>query len=138
MESNHNRYISNLGLDTLDCITTKYIRKWLELPISATLSNVFFPKNKFGLNVILLSTKFTQCQTVSRSALKPSNNESIRELWSIKSTNRNIQYDIFTNTKDVLKTFREKNEQRLQNNLVLQGFLVSNIIKNSTFAFNSL
>ena len=124
--------------ETLDCIATKYIRKWLELPVSATLSNVFLPKNKFGLNVILPSTKFTQCQTVSRSALKSSINEGVRELWSITSTNKNIQYDIYTNTKDVLKAFREKNEQRLQNNLISQGSFFSNIIKNSTLAFNSL
>ena len=77
--------------ETLDGIATKYIRKWLELPISATLSNVYLPHNKFGLNVILPSTKFIQCQTVSRLALKSSINENIRELWSITSTNKNIQ-----------------------------------------------
>ena len=61
-------------------------------------------------------------QTVSRSALKSSINENICELWSITSTNRNIQYDIYSNTKDVLKAFRQKNEQRLQNNLMSQDF----------------
>ena len=55
--------------ETLDGIATKYIRKWLEHPISATLSNVYLLYNKFGLNVILPSTKFIQCQTVSRSVL---------------------------------------------------------------------
>ena len=35
--------------ETLDGIASKYIRKWLELPISATLSNVLLPQNKFGL-----------------------------------------------------------------------------------------
>ncbi len=124
--------------ETLDGIATKYIRKWLELPISATLSNVYLPHNKFGLNVILPSTKFIQCQTVSRLALKSSINGNIRELWSITSTNKNIQYDIYSNTKDVLKAFRQKNEQRLQNNLISQGSFFSNIVKNSTLAFNSL
>ena len=124
--------------ETLDCIATKYFGKWLELPISATLSNVFLPENKFGLNVILPSTRFVQCQTVSRSALRSSINENIRELWSVTSSNRNIQYDIYTNTKDVLKAFREKNEQRLQNNLISQGSFFSNIVKNSTLTFNSL
>ena len=124
--------------ETLDGIATKYIRKWLELPISATLSNVYLPHNKFGLNVILPSTKFIQCQTVSRLALESSINGNIRELWSITSTNKNIQYDIYSNTKDVLKAFRQKNEQRLQNNLISQGSFFSNIVKNSTLAFNSL
>ena len=44
--------------ETLDAIASKYIRKWLELFISATLSNVQLPYNRFGLNVILPSTKF--------------------------------------------------------------------------------
>ena len=118
--------------ETLDTLASRYIRKWLELPISATLSNVFLPRNKFGLNVILPSTKFTQCQTVSRSSLKTSMNEDINKLWSITSTNKNIQYDMYKNTKDVLKTFRNENEQRLQNHLILRGSFFSNVIKNST------
>ena len=124
--------------ETLDTLASRYIRKWLELPISATLSNVFFARNKFGLNVILPSTKFTQCQTVSRSSLKTSMNEDINKLRSITSTNKNIQYDMYKNTKDVLKAFRNDNEQRLQNHLILQGSFFSNVIKNSTSSFNSL
>ena len=124
--------------ETLDTLASRYIRKWLELPISATLSNVFLPRNKFGLNVILPSTKFTQCQTVSRSSLKTSINEDINKLWSITSTNKNIQYDMYRNTKDVLKAFRNDNEQRRQNHLILQGSFFSNDIKNSTSSFNSL
>ena len=33
-------------------------------------------------------------------------NEDINKLWSITSTNKNIQYDMYKNTKDVLKAFR--------------------------------
>jgi hypothetical protein len=106
--------------ETLDNVATKYIRKWLELPISATLSNVYLPQNKFGLNIILPSTKFIQCQTVSHSTLKASINEDINKLWSITGTNKNIQYDIYKNTKDVLKAFRNENEQKLQNHLISQ------------------
>ena len=124
--------------ETLDTLASRYIRKWLELPISATLSTMFLPRNKFGLNVILLSTKFTQFQTVSRSSLKTSMNEDINKLWSITSTNKNIQYGMYKNTKDVLKAFRNDNEQRLQNHLILQGSFFSNVIKNSTSSFNSL
>ncbi|CAB4034966.1 Retrovirus-related Pol poly from type-1 retrotransposable element R2 [Paramuricea clavata] len=89
--------------ETLDNIATKYIRKWLELPVSATLSNVLLPQNKFGLNIILPSTKFIQCQTVSRSALKYSPNVDINNLWAVTSTNKNVHYDIYKDTKDVLK-----------------------------------
>ena len=48
----------------LDSIVNGYIRKWLDIPISGTLSNVFLERNKFGLNICPPSVKFTQCQTV--------------------------------------------------------------------------
>ena len=35
----------------LDSIVNGYVRKWLEIPISGTLSNVFLERYKFGLNI---------------------------------------------------------------------------------------
>ena len=116
----------------------KYIRKWLELPISSTLSNVLLPHNKFGLNILLPSTKFIQCQTVSRRALKLSPNKDINNLWQDTSNYKNIQYDTYENTKDVLSTIRKEHEDKLQNHLVSQGSFLSNIIKYSALSFNSL
>ena len=52
------------------CLFVQYIRKWLELPISETLSNVYLTSDKFGLNIIPPSTKFIQCQTTIRTTLK--------------------------------------------------------------------
>ena len=124
--------------ETLNGIASKYFRKWLELPVSATLSNVLLPQNKFGLNIILPSTKFIQCQTVSRVALRSSPNVDINNLWTVTSTNKNIQYDIYNDTKDVLKAVRKENEERLQNQLVSQGSFFSTILNNSTSTFNSL
>ena len=124
--------------ETLNSIASKYIRKWLELPVCANLSNVLLPQNKFGLNIILPSTKFVQCQTVCRTALKYSPNQDIKNLWAITSNNKNVQYDIYKDTKDVLKAVRKENEERLQNLLVSQGSFFSNIINNSTSTFNSL
>ena len=123
---------------TLDGIASKYFQKWLELPVSATLSNVLLPQNKFGRNIILPSTKFIQCQTVSRVALRSSPNVDINNLWAVTSTNKNIQYDIYNDTKDVLKAVRKENEERLQNQLILQGSFFSSILNNSTSTFNSL
>ena len=124
--------------ETLDGIASKYFRKWLELPVSATLSNVLLPQNKFGLNIILPSTKFIQCQTVSRVALRSSPNVDINNLWAVTSTNKNIQYDIYNDTKDVLKAVRKENEERLQNQLISQGSFFSTILNISTSTFNSL
>ena len=65
----------------LDSIVNGYIRKWLDIPISGTLSNVFLERNKFGLNICPPSIKFTQCQTVLRNSLKESPNDCLKDLW---------------------------------------------------------
>ena len=70
----------------LDNVVAQYIRKWLDLPISATLSNIILPQNKFGLNFLLPSTKFVQCQTVLRNALKTSQNDDIKHFGSLLRT----------------------------------------------------
>ena len=59
-------------VQNLDNMVTKYIRQWLDLSISATFSTLVLKKSKYGINLILPSTKFTQCQTVIRNALKTS------------------------------------------------------------------
>ena len=99
---------------------------------------MLLPQNKFGLNIILPSTKIIQCQTVSRLALKYSPNEDIKNLWAVTRTNRNIQYDIYKDTKDVLKAVRNENEERLKNHLILQGSFFRNVIDHSTSTFNCL
>ena len=68
---------NTLVVENFDSITTRFVRKWLELPISATISGIILPQNKFGLNFQLPSTKFLQCQTVLRSAIKSSSSETI-------------------------------------------------------------
>ena len=45
----------------LDSVVNGCIRKWLDIPISGTLSNVSLERNKFGLNICSPSFKFTQC-----------------------------------------------------------------------------
>ena len=50
--------------ENIDSIANKYIRRWLEVPISGTLSTVFLTNNKFGLSIYPPSVKFIQCQTV--------------------------------------------------------------------------
>ena len=78
----------------LDNVVAQYIRKWLDLPISATLSNIILPQNKFGLNIQFPSIKFIQCQTILRNALKYTQSEEIKKLWKSTSNHTNIQYDV--------------------------------------------
>ncbi|CAB4037677.1 Hypothetical predicted protein, partial [Paramuricea clavata] len=94
--------------------------------------------NKFGLNIYPPSIKFVQCQTVARNALKTSPNHSIKDLWKTTSESKNIQYDVYTSTKEVLKTFTSGQEDKLQNHLILQGSFFSNVIKFSLSKLNGI
>ncbi|CAB4008395.1 Hypothetical predicted protein [Paramuricea clavata] len=55
-----------------------------------------------------------------------------------KSESKNIQYDVYTSTKEVLKTFTFGQEDKLQNYLILQGFFFSNVIKFSLSKLNGI
>ena len=114
-------------IENIDPKVNSYIRKWLDIPISGTLSTVFLTRNKFGLNICPPSVKFIQCQTVLRKALKTSPNDSINELWKANSNSKNIQYDVYNSTKQVLKDFRSGQEDKLHNQLTCQGSFFTNI-----------
>ena len=73
-----------------------------------------------------------------RSILKLSPNENIRSLWKSTCEGSNIQYDLYRNTKEVLKAVRTKHTQRLQNELTSQGATLSFLIDNSLKMANSL
>ena len=92
-------------------------------------------RNKFGLDICPPSIKFEQCQTVLRNALKNSPNAEINELWKTTSTNKNIQYDVYTKTKEVIKAFRSNQETKLQDKLSTQGSFFNSISK---FALSQL
>ena len=124
--------------ENMDSVVNKYVRKWLEIPISGTLSNVYLTSNKFGQNIYPPSIKFVQCQTVARNALKTSPNHSINNLWKTTSESKNIQYDVYTSTKEVLKSFTSGQEDKLQNYLILQGSFFSNVIKFSLSKLNGI
>ena len=125
-------------IQSIDNIVSQFLRKWLEIPISGTLANVFLPNNKFGLNICPPSVKFIQCQTVLRKALKSSNNSDIRYLWNSTNCHTNIQYDSFNTTKDVMKNFHKEQEHRLDNDLLSQGFFFVNIINYSLTKLNTI
>ena len=45
-------------IQNLDKVVARYTRHWFELPISSTLSTVTLQNSKYGINLILPSTKF--------------------------------------------------------------------------------
>ena len=61
------------------------------------------------------------CQTVLRIALKSSPTVDIRNLWKNTSVGPTWQYDTNHNTKDVLKSFRCNQEDKLRDNLASKG-----------------
>ena len=124
--------------ENLDYMISKYIRQLLELLVSATLSNIFLSHTKFGLNIQLTSTKFTQCQVVLRYALKSSTNQDVMDLWSCTSSSMNAKYDTCRNSKGVLKAFRANYEERLQHHLVSQGSFFSFVKDQSLSSLNSV
>ena len=115
--------------ENIDYKVNSYIRKWLDIPISGTLSTVYLTRNKFGLSICPPTVKFIQCQTVLRQALKTSQNEAINELWKATSNSKNIQYDVYNSTKQVLKDFRSGQEDKVHTQLTCQGSFFTNITK---------
>ena len=91
-------------IENLDSIVSGYVRKWFELPISATISSLILNKSRYGINLVLPSTKFIECQTVIRNSLTSSPNFDIKAVWVETSYGTNLQYDQFQNTKQVFKS----------------------------------
>ena len=76
-----------------------------------------------------LPPSFKFIQTVLRKALKTSPDESINQLWKATSNSKNIKYDTYNSTKQVLKDFRSGQEDKLRNQLTCQGSFFTNITK---------
>ena len=72
--------------ENLNNLLFKYVRQWLDLPISATLSSIILSKNQFGLDLVLPSVS----QTVFRNSLRSSPNLEIKSLWKNTSYGMNI------------------------------------------------
>ena len=130
--------ISTWVIEDLDNIVSGFVRKWLELPISATFSSLILNKSKYGTSLVLPSTKFIECQTTMRNALKSSPNQDIKCLWAETSYGTNLQYDQFKNTKQVLKTIQHDHEERINNTLLSQCLVLSSILKFACNKTNSL
>ena len=117
---------------------TKYIRQWLELPISATLSAIILSHNNFGLLFQLPSVKCVQYQAVLRSDLKSSEDYAIAKLWKSTNCGTNVQYDTCQNIKHVLNIVRADHAEKLQPKLPSQGFIISFHLEKSLKRLNSL
>ena len=124
--------------ENLDNLVSRYIRSWLDLPVSATLTSLALTEKQFGLNLQMPSVKFTQYQIVSRNILRSSPNANIQALLKDTSTGPILQYDICCNTREVLKAVKLGNKERLTHNLPSQGALLSFLLDHSLKKLNGI
>ena len=121
--------ISNAWMkNNIDNIVSRYIRLWLEIPVNGTLNIVTQSKRKFGLGVILPSTRHTQCQVTFRNKLRKSINHNIREIHK-STSNINIQYDQFNSTRDALKHISSSDVSCIMEKLTTQSLVVKSILE---------
>lgn len=95
-------------VQNLDNVVSSFLRSWLEFPISGTLNIVTLTKKRYGLNVVLPSARFMQCQVTYRNAQKKSVNADVREIHSVTSSGKNIIPDKYISTKEAMKAIRDK------------------------------
>ena len=109
---------------------SSYVCQWLYFPISANLSTLVLPEAKCGIYFILPS--ILQCQTKIANALRSSPNSNMNTLWAQTSSGRNVQYDQYQNTKQVLAAVQKDNEVRITHELKSQGFIISSILTHAS------
>ena len=112
--------------NNVDGIASKYIRIWLEIPISGTLCIVTQSKSKFGLAISLPSTRQVQCRVTFRNSLRKSVNDNIKNVHASTKPN-NVQYDCYLTTKDAIKKIRKMDENRLREELTTQSLVIKSI-----------
>ena len=99
---------------------------------------MILPLNKFGLNFQLLSTNSAVSTPPPNNVLKSSSSDTIKTQLKSTSCGTNIQYDIYQINKQVLKVIQQENTNRLSNQLISQGYIISFLLKPSLKAPNSL
>ena len=109
----------------LDNVVSLYLRRWLEIRINGTSDICLLSRTRFGLDLILPSTKLIQCQSVIRQRLKNSPNADIRAIYEDTSKGTNVQYDTFRSTRNVIKSIRKTKEDRVVQELKSQGLTLS-------------
>ena len=107
-----------------------FVRSWLEIPFSATIDIALLSKDKFGLNIITFSTKFTQSQTSIRKRLQNSKNHDIRKIHQLTSYESNIQLDQFSSAKQVIKSIRDNKVNKICTQLTSQGSVITEVWEN--------
>ena len=75
---------------------------------------ISLPRSKFGLNIVPISTKFIQCQLTIRNCINNFSNEDLKFINQETCQGKNLQYDMFKSTCEVLKVMRKEKEEKFQ------------------------
>ena len=101
----HSIYFPNLRLnlgytlplawisENLDALTMRYVRHWLETPVSSCIKEwLITPKSNLGYGIPSFANRAEKLQLGKRMSLMQSKHEDIRLLWSDSSVDA-IKYD---------------------------------------------
>ena len=83
-------------------------------------------KEKSGLNIIKISKKYQQCQTTKHTCLRKSPNPDISYLHQA-TTQESIQGDEFRDTRDMIKSVRAKQIEKISNDLQNHGYILKQV-----------
>ena len=75
----------------------------------------------------MVSSKFTQCQTVIRNNLPKSSNNDVVRTYYDTNCDTNLQYDQFKSTKKVITQYQENKEDRIKTVLTTQSLVTKSI-----------
>ena len=118
-------------------MVSNYMRSWLEIPVNGTLKIATLSKGKYGLNFTNVSTRFTQCQTTFRNALKNSSNKDIKKLHQVTMKGTNIQTDSYLSTRDAIKKIRSRTETQIKEELTTQSLVIKAIWEQGCTKYNT-
>ena len=77
----------------------------------------------------MVSTRFTQCQTVSRNNLQKSSNNDVVRIYYDTNCDTNLQFDQFKSTKEVITQYRKNKEDRLTTVLTTQSLTIKSVLE---------
>ena len=77
--------------------STKFVRKWCQLPICANVKHLSFPLSELGINFKLAKMFYNQCKLWTCRILRQSKNPEIQKLYTLTSS-RHINHDYLINS----------------------------------------
>ena len=113
------------------------------VPHGSIIGPLLFIIHFNATHTLLQNSKIITCADdtvifVSRNALRTSPNTNIQALWKNTRSGMNLQYDIYRNTKDVLKAVKSDSRERLAHQLLSQGAIISFLLDHSLKKLNGL